>query len=196
MEIPDRRVKRTKHLLHEALVTLTLEKGYDAVSIQDLTDRADIGYRTFFRHYADKDALLRDVLENMLLDLRALMTPPPLEVFLNPALEVSDYADSSILFNHCRKHADLYRVFLRSERKIMESIMAFAVAQIRQNFGNLPHSDIPFELVANQIVGGTFAMIGWWLDNGMQETAEKMGEYHARLILNPVRRTVLESLPA
>ncbi len=65
MEKVDRRIKRTQKLLQEALISLTLEKGYDEVTIREITDRADVGYTTFFRHYPDKEALLADVLNLM-----------------------------------------------------------------------------------------------------------------------------------
>jgi AcrR family transcriptional regulator len=75
MEVQDRRVRRTQHLLARALIALTLEKGYEAVTIRDITERADIGYATFFRHYHDKDELLKDVLDVVLTDLIDLLRP-------------------------------------------------------------------------------------------------------------------------
>lgn len=75
MEIQDRRVRRTQHLLAKALIDLTLEKGYETVTIRDITERADIGYATFFRHYHDKDELLKDVLEVVLTELIDLLSP-------------------------------------------------------------------------------------------------------------------------
>ena len=77
MEHVDRRVRRTKKSLAEALIDLALEKAYDEITIQEITDRADIGYRTFFRHYSDKDELLEDVLSTEMMAMRALMAPPP-----------------------------------------------------------------------------------------------------------------------
>ena len=50
----DRRVTRTRKLLTEALISLSLEKGYEAVTIRDITDRAGVGYATFFRHIRRK----------------------------------------------------------------------------------------------------------------------------------------------
>ncbi len=44
----DRRVKRSQRLLGEALMSLILEKGYEAVTIRDITQRADVAYVTFF----------------------------------------------------------------------------------------------------------------------------------------------------
>src|SRR4051812_36055234 len=71
----DRRVRRTQHLLARALIDLTLEKGYEAVTIREITDRAGVGYATFFRHYRDKDELLQDVLDVVLDELTGLLAP-------------------------------------------------------------------------------------------------------------------------
>ncbi|MBO0803611.1 MAG: TetR/AcrR family transcriptional regulator [Nocardiopsaceae bacterium] len=56
----DRRVRRTRALLHQALIELILEKGYGRITVQDILDRADVGRSTFYSHYRDKDALLLD----------------------------------------------------------------------------------------------------------------------------------------
>lgn len=58
----DRRVTRTKTALREALLTLIQERGYDAITTQEIVDRANVGRSTFYAHYADKEDLL---LENM-----------------------------------------------------------------------------------------------------------------------------------
>ena len=54
----DRRVRRTRQLLRDALMELTLERGYDRITVQDILDRADIGRSTFYSHYRDKDDLM------------------------------------------------------------------------------------------------------------------------------------------
>src|SRR5689334_24059575 len=54
----DRRVRRTRRLLREALLALVAEKGYDRVTVQDVLDRADVGRATFYAHFRDKDDLL------------------------------------------------------------------------------------------------------------------------------------------
>jgi AcrR family transcriptional regulator len=58
VKTPDRRVRRTKRLLHRALIELLLEKGYSRTTVQDILDRADVGRSTFYSHYRDKDDLL------------------------------------------------------------------------------------------------------------------------------------------
>ena len=67
----DRRVRRTRAALREALLALMTEKGYEAVTVQDLIDRADIGRSTFYSHFTDKTDLLHD----MLTEMRTLAEP-------------------------------------------------------------------------------------------------------------------------
>jgi AcrR family transcriptional regulator len=54
----DRRVRKTRRLLHDALIGLILERGWDAVSVRDVCEKADIGRSTFYVHFADKENLL------------------------------------------------------------------------------------------------------------------------------------------
>jgi AcrR family transcriptional regulator len=58
-ETMDRRVRRTRDLLHRALLDLIAEKGYPHITVQDILDRADVGRSTFYTHYRDKEDLLR-----------------------------------------------------------------------------------------------------------------------------------------
>jgi AcrR family transcriptional regulator len=62
---PDRRVSKTRRALKEALTDLILEKGYEAVTVQDVIDRADVGRSTFYAHFIDKDDLLMAILADL-----------------------------------------------------------------------------------------------------------------------------------
>ena len=62
---PDRRVRRTRRALAAALMDLLNEKRYEAVTIQDILDRADVGRSTFYAHFLDKDSLLLDAFREM-----------------------------------------------------------------------------------------------------------------------------------
>ncbi|MEV6277112.1 TetR/AcrR family transcriptional regulator [Nocardia sp. NPDC051832] len=57
-ESVDRRVRRTRQLLHRALIELMLERGYDRITVRDILERADVGRSTFYTHFRDKDDLL------------------------------------------------------------------------------------------------------------------------------------------
>ncbi len=65
MKAPDRRVQRTRHLLQEAMIAMIIEKGYEATTVQDIIDRANVGRATFYAHFADKETLLHSRLEDL-----------------------------------------------------------------------------------------------------------------------------------
>ena len=64
---PDRRVRRTRELLHGALSSLIHEKPYEGIVVKEILARANVGRSTFYAHFRDKQGLLetgvRDVLE-------------------------------------------------------------------------------------------------------------------------------------
>lgn len=54
----DRRIDRTRRLLTDSLIELILEKSYEAVTVQDIIDRANVGRSTFYTHFENKEQLL------------------------------------------------------------------------------------------------------------------------------------------
>src|SRR5438034_4032857 len=54
----DRPVHGTRKLLQDPLVSLMIEKGDEATTVQDIIDRANVGRATFYAHFADKETLL------------------------------------------------------------------------------------------------------------------------------------------
>lgn len=65
-ETADRRVRRTKSSLHDALIELAREKPYEDIAVKEVLDRADVGRSTFYTHFGDKDDLLESSIEEIL----------------------------------------------------------------------------------------------------------------------------------
>ena len=194
MEITDRRVRRTQKALGDALIALALEKKYDEITIQEITERADIGYRTFFRHYSDKDELLIDVLSHVRMEMRELMGPPSLELFLNPNIKSTELPGSKVLFQHVRENCDLYRVLLFSERGLVQQLKTFAIQEFRENYNALLETDIPIDIIVNHMVSSMITLLRWWLENDMCFAPEEMSNYAFRLIIQPTRELILQEL--
>ena len=74
----DRRVQRTRELLESALIELIGERGYDAITIQDIVDRANVGRTTFYMHYSGKEKLFMSCHEGILSEFHFGPTPPRL----------------------------------------------------------------------------------------------------------------------
>lgn len=102
----DRGVRRTRRLLHEALRSLIVEKGYDHVTVQDVIDRADVGRATFYAHFRDKDDLLMSGFEEMRKSLRRHLVTSP-RAHEKPLGEGLGFARA--LFDHAQGHRREYR---------------------------------------------------------------------------------------
>src|SRR5262245_33594581 len=179
MQLQDKRVKRTQKLLANALVDLTLEKGYEAVTIRDITQRADVAYTTFFRHYPDKDALLQDVLEVVLDDLVGL---------LQPHMPTDDPATvGTLLFHYVGNHSEVSRVLLssRGSRSLVHQMVSERSQRVLREHQPQSRSPVPAEVAANHLVASSVALVQWWLEHDMPYTPAQMGVIYRDLIYEP-----------
>ncbi len=71
-EIIDPRIKRTRLHLQQALGKLLVEKDFDKISVQDITEAATVNRATFYDHYPDKFALLECMVGERFADLLAI----------------------------------------------------------------------------------------------------------------------------
>lgn len=71
----DRRVQRTRDALRDALLALLPERGWDAIDVQTLCARANVGRSTFYLHFPDKAALLRGAFDDLQAHLLRSGTP-------------------------------------------------------------------------------------------------------------------------
>ena len=65
----DRRVRRTKQSLHDALIGLSHNHPYDSIAVHDILERADVGRSTFYSHFRDKGDLLESSIEALIRSL-------------------------------------------------------------------------------------------------------------------------------
>ena len=84
---PDRRILRTQERLREAVIVSILEKGWEATSVADVCERADVARSTFYLHYADKEDLLLSGFDHLEDHLIALSRVRGELAFLEPLFE-------------------------------------------------------------------------------------------------------------
>jgi hypothetical protein len=129
-----------------------------------------------------------------MMELRELMSPPTPEILVDPDFKAADFKEGVVLFKHVKEHCDLYRVLLRSERTLVDSVIEFATEEMEENLGSLITRDLSTEILANHMAWAMLALVRWWLDSGMPYSPETMGEYSFRLVVKPVREMILQTL--
>jgi AcrR family transcriptional regulator len=171
----DRRVRRTRNRLGQALLELVMEKGYDHITIQDITDRADLNRATFYLHYGSKEELLLVTLEERFDELVSQFDQLSAE---RPIWE--DKQSILLTFQHVAENASLYKVLL-SERGmgylIHRIVDYIAESSSKQTQSSLPENarlTIPIGLLSRHVAGSLFALISWWVTNDMPYSAEYM----------------------
>jgi AcrR family transcriptional regulator len=154
---PDRRVLRTQRVLREALLSLIHEHGWDAVNVQAICERADVGRSTFYVHFADKEELLLSgfqLFRKELCEHVAASTGQPLS-FLRPLIaHVREHQQISKALMGKRSHQAIQKEFLRVLREIIETEVApLLPAGPRRN------------AVVRYLAGGLSELLLWWLDH-------------------------------
>jgi AcrR family transcriptional regulator len=177
----DPRVIRSRQLLRAALISLIPEKGFGAISVQDIADRATLNRATFYLHYQDKTELLMDAFEELI----AHATPlPPEDGVPDPA---SAPASIERVFNRIAENADFFRVMLSEENV---PAFAFRVRAYVEEVGlkwlsALQPDDekvvVPREIAINFIGSAYLGIIVWWLQNDRPYSADYMAVQLLRL---------------
>ena len=180
----DRRVARTRGMLQHALNSLTLKKGYEAISIEDICEAANVGRSTFYAHYTSKDDLKRSGLEHL---RQQLLDHQKAGLTASENASNRSFAFSRPMFEHAREHIDLYRalvgnrggaIALGTIRQILSDLVRDELcASARKN----PNGAIPRELVVHYVVGAFMAVMTWWLDGGAKLPPQRIDAMFRRL---------------
>jgi AcrR family transcriptional regulator len=185
----DRRVRRTRERLQQALAELIEAHGYDAVTVQQIVEQADVGRTTFYLHFKNKDDLFVSSHQDQVAqlasdflsrdDLLGENPPPSLTAFYQYHLEQRDNLRDIYL----TKDADVIQRHLREMivRQIHDSLQrAFAEDA----------STIPFHVLANYLAGSQIALMTWWLTKRQPYTPEFMAVLHHRLQRAAIREAL------
>ncbi|MDG9722656.1 MULTISPECIES: TetR/AcrR family transcriptional regulator [unclassified Streptomyces] len=179
----DRRTRRSRRSLGAALVELVLERGFTALTVEDITERADVARATFYAHFRDKEALFARVTADLLAGLAERLEPTVADSAVGftgkPVLE---------MLRHAREERDLYRIVLRGEgdgkplRMFMDAVARATAEEFRARAErNAVQPRIDPELLARVWVGEQIAVLRWWVE---QETPSLPAEEVVRMLLD------------
>jgi AcrR family transcriptional regulator len=169
-KIADRRVQRTRMMLHKALMSLILEKKYESITVQEILDRADVGRSTFYIHFQSKDDLLFSgfqYLESFLESARESSATAPTKPY------ESIIGFSLAMFEHAQEYRRVNRALLGSTaepivRRRIQSVLTGIVSRElklelqRRKRGNLSVSP---GLLVHFLVSTYVSVLSWWLNS-------------------------------
>ena len=176
IESEDLRVRRTRKLLQEALIELTVEKGFAAVTVSDITERAMVNRSTFYRHYVDK----YDLLDHYMKDLWDLTAH---DEFVKEKFSPTGERPNGLvlLLRHIQQYAEFFRVmlgangdagFIQKFRQIPERRYRYLLSQV-----DTPANELPVEFRLSYLSSAGIGAILWWLDSGQPCSVEQLAQW-------------------
>ena len=181
--VEDLRVRRTRKLLQQALIEGTVEKGFAALTVRDITRRAMVNRSTFYRHYLDK----YDLLEQHLNEIYEVLE----EGGIIGEGRNAGIIDEGIieLFKQIQQFPDFYRVMLGAQadaflsQRFRQQTQQRVLAYFHQTFPeaasdpDTPPLDLKFTTLAS--VG--CSALGWWLEQERPSTPEQFAHWLRQL---------------
>lgn len=150
----DRRILKTQEALKKAVIELMSEKSFDDITIQDLSDRANVSRGTIYLHYKDKYDLLDKLIESHIDELREICNTS-IDLLIWTEYLDRNYSFFSLML--ASKGAPFFRS--RFLKYLIEdfSVEVDVTKGINQGF----HEGIIVSFVASAYVG----VVEWWFTN-------------------------------
>jgi AcrR family transcriptional regulator len=179
----DARRVRSRKALNRALLSLLEEKGFDQLTIREITARARTGYATFFRHYPTKEALLNDVASDQIAEL--------LRLSVTILRDADSYQSTLALCRYVDEHRPLWSALMTGG----------AAGIVREEFISQAHGLLPVHGRATWLpadlgvrigTGSSFDTLAWWLAQPEPLAVEQVSRILHRLVIAPLMGDHLE----
>jgi AcrR family transcriptional regulator len=192
----DRRSVRTHILLRQALFSLMAELDYDAITVQDILDRANIGRSTFYAHFSSKDELLNVCLE---------MFNTWLFEAQRSTKSRADSTDLQFgftlpLFEHLAGQRELFKRITshRSGAEIVRRALEKNItAAVRRDLGTgkqlRPAQPDSLESSVAMAAGALYSLAVWWLSCRTKLTASDLDQTYRQFIQHGVKQPTAAS---
>lgn len=176
------RVARTRKKLGDALVSLTLENGFENLSITAVLKRSKVGRATFYRHFRNLDQLLTYTLQTTMHELAEALRH-----------EESSYDETVALFRFIKERQDRFRLYvdLPDTHPVRETLKAQAVKIVIERWEARITSPIPMDVSVNHLVESSYTFIRWHLNHVNDYTAEQAADFYNDLILKGAQSSAL-----
>ena len=201
-------MQRTRRALRAALLELIQEKGYDGISVEEITQRANLGRATFYLHYRDMDDILLEEFSERVSDQVRLVSEIPASLW-RPDQVSENHGDRSklilpikLIFEHAVENAEFYRVMLRakSSKRIADRINQIVEASYNEVVGTrivdkpaLLYQEVPLDLLAVYFSGALLSCLAWWLEQSPPPSPETMTLIFQNLYIPGGQKVLRES---
>jgi AcrR family transcriptional regulator len=185
----DRRIERTRQLLVQALFPLLAEKGFDALTVQDIIDRANVGRSTFYLHFVDKEDLLVQAMDPFSAELKERQRKALRE---GGSSEQRAFTFSHELFSHADGHRDLFRSVVGNHSALIlqRHFQRMQVELVREEVKAMAPAGVSNALldgVVQSIASALYGLLAWWIDGKRRISVDEVNDLFRRMAIASVK---------
>ena len=177
----DRRPRRTRQLLRDALLSLLKEKRYMDISVQDIIERADVARSTFYVHYIDKDDLLVGKW-----GVFASKLGHQAEIRMHEEHTSGEIFPTRGWFQHIQTQNDILKLIAKDAaiELAMKTLHGILRTDVQRKVGkHLQDNSIPDSLVVEYMATALMTLIKWWVRHDMNYSPQQMDDLFQRLVM-------------
>lgn len=179
----DRRTRRTRLALQNALHSLLAEHGWDGINVQMLCERADVGRSTFYLHFQNKEELLASGLADLRDALReqASAAAPGSLPFVR------------VLIERIHEQRRLFRAVIggRSSHIVRMRLRELVVQLIEEDVSSVAAAGWRRDGGVRYIAGALVELLAWWIEAGGHQRPDEIERYFRQLtapVIEQLRR--------
>jgi AcrR family transcriptional regulator len=165
-----------------------VEKGYDAITVQDLIDRANVGRSTFYSHFFDKEQLLLGNIDQ-------------LREFLKQQCDMNSLPSESggfrfgfslAMLQHVQSHKLIFRAVAGKQSGVLvqyhikSMLSEIAREEISALLTYSTSSKIPQDVTIEFVVNTFWSILSWWMEQNMPYSAKEMDQMFHTLTLSGI----------
>ena len=170
-ENENRRSKLTRRLFRDSLKELLLEKEFGRISVNEICKRADMNRSTFYAHYEDQFALMREVEDEFLDCVKETIRQTDQESFYTQYLEFLRFIyENGKLF-----------LLITTQNGVFRDRIIETACTLMQSVGLVPKDD-PFSLRrVRYAAAGSLWLVEKWVAGSDDASVEDMADLLIRL---------------
>lgn len=181
MDNIDRRVLRTKKMITDALLNLLMDKQFNDITIQEITDTANVGRATFYLHYHNKEECLMQLLtkgfDSLVAELESSM--------VNPTRDLVMIIEE--VFNHTANNRKLYRALLGDSQSafLLNDVKKYVTSKMIENNARVMDlAPLVGQAIANYLSGALINLLIWWLEEEPDMSARQAAQIYTAMTQN------------
>ncbi len=182
----DRRVKRTKKALREALLSLLEKKNINEISVTELTNLADVNRATFYFYYTDLLDMLQQIQNDSYVEFSDVINESNASITTIEGF--TEYAER--LLDYCKEHEALVKFIIHNDtnNQLYRQIQTLMLHNIPNSKDTFPE-DNPARYSTNYILNAMVGIMIDWMDEGMKIPPRELAEFCAHIYLTGLYKT-------